>query len=89
MYKIDLTTLSTNQNSLQPNISFSPNPTTSNITFSQEIEDLEIFDLTGKKIKSFENATTTFDVSGLEKGIYLLKGKTIEGSEFNEKLIKE
>ncbi len=70
-------------------LKYSPNPTNSNIIFSQVIEVLEIYDITGKKVKSFENATTTFDVSGLEKGIYLLKGKTIEGSEFNEKLIKE
>lgn len=70
-------------------ISFSPNPTTSNISFTQEIENLEIFDLTGKKVKSFGNTNTVFDVADLEKGIYLLKGKTIEGSEFNEKLIKE
>jgi len=81
--------LSTTQTASLNKITFSPNPTTSSITFSQELKNLDIFDITGKKIKTFENATTTFDVSGLEKGIYLLKGKTIEGSEFNEKLIKE
>lgn len=68
---------------------FSPNPTNSQITFSQEIFNLEVFDITGKKVKSFQNTNTSFDVAGLEKGIYFLKGKTVEGNEFNEKLIKE
>ena len=80
--------LSTTQTASLNKITFSPNPTTSNITFTQEINSLEVFDLTGKKIKSFENTNTTFDVSGLEKGMYLLKGKTVNGDEFNEKLIK-
>ena len=80
--------LSTTQTASLNKITFSPNPTTSNITFTQEINSLEVFDLTGKKIKSFENTNTTFEVSGLENGIYLLKGKTVEGNEFNEKLIK-
>lgn len=70
-------------------MNFSPNPTNSNITFTQEINNLEIFDITGKKVKSFEIANTIFEVANLEKGIYFLKGKTIEGSEFNEKLIKK
>jgi hypothetical protein len=67
---------------------FSPNPTTSQITFSQEITNLEIFDIAGKKVKTFESTNITFDVSALEEGIYLLKGKTNDGIIINEKLIK-
>ncbi len=70
------------------NVNFHPNPTTSQITFSQEISNLEIYDITGKKVKFFENVSTTFDVSILEKGIYLLKGKSIDGSIITEKMVK-
>ncbi len=88
LYKLDLSTLSIKQNTLQSKTTFSPNPTASNITFAQEIKTLEIFDITGKKVKSFENTNTVFDVADLEKGIYLLKGKTVEDYNINEKLIK-
>ena len=88
LYKLDLSTLSNQSHAIQKP-TFSPNPTTSQITFSQEISNLEVFDVTGKKVKSFQNTNTTFDVSDLQKGIYFLKGKTVKGNEFNEKLIKE
>ncbi len=81
-------TLAINDFNSKSTTTFSPNPTTSNITFSQEIKNLEIFDITGKKIKYFENMNTVFDVANLEKGIYLLKGKTVGGNSINEKLIK-
>ena len=89
LYKLDLNTLSTTQNTIQSKTSFSPNPSTSIITFSQEITDLEIYDIMGKKIKSYEKTVNTFDVADLQQGIYLLKGKTSDGNSFNEKLIKE
>lgn len=89
LYKIDLSTLSNTNFQQKNNITFSPNPTNSQITFEQEVSGLEIFDISGKKVKSFQNTNTIFDVSDLEKGIYFLKGKTVEGNEFNEKLIKE
>lgn len=87
LYKLDLSTLS-NQEFSNTKTIFSPNPTTSQITFSQEVSNLEIFDITGKKVKTFENSTTTYNVDNLEKGIYLLKGKNNEGIIFNEKLVK-
>ena len=89
LYKYTSQQLSTNQNIFQSKTTFSPNPATSSITFSQEISSLEIFDITGKKVKSFKNPNVTYDVSNLEKGIYLLKGTTIEGESINDKLIKE
>ena len=84
----NINTLGTD-NFLKTKINFSPNPASSQITFSHEIFDLEIFDITGKIVKTFKNSSTNFDVSSVEKGIYLLKGKTIDGLIFNEKLIKE
>lgn len=90
LYRFNLDSiLSSNAFELSNKPTFFPNPTTSNITFSKEINSLEIVDITGKKVKSFENVNVVFDVSNLETGIYILKGKTIEGDIFNEKLVKE
>lgn len=71
------------------NVAFYPNPTTSKINFTQDISNLEVFDTSGKKVKSFVNANTSFDVSDLNKGVYLIKGLTAEGLQVNQKLIKE
>lgn len=83
------TTLGSNSFSLKNNLKFYPNPTQSLITFPQEINNLEVFDVAGKKVKSFKKPSATYDVSNLEKGIYILKGTITEGNSINEKMIKE
>jgi hypothetical protein len=84
-----IATLNTIDFATNNTLKFYPNPTTSSITFAEEINTLEVFDIFGKKVKSFNNPSTSFDVSALEKGVYILKGKTQEGKSINEKLIKE
>jgi hypothetical protein len=71
------------------NFTIYPNPTQSQINFSQEINTLEVFDIAGKKVKSFQNPSTTYDVASLQKGVYILKGTTTDGKSINEKLVKE
>jgi len=87
IYKIDLSTLGITENEPQT-ITFYPNPIVSNITFSRLIAHLEVFDVSGKKVKMFVDPHTTFNLSDLQKGIYFLKGKTNEEIIFNEKVIK-
>lgn len=60
-----------------------PNPTTNVVNFSKEIS-ATVFDITGKKVLSFENATSV-NVSQLNKGVYFVK--TTEGTV--SKLIKK
>lgn len=48
-----------------------PNPATSTVNFSQEVT-ATVFDITGKKVLSFENATSV-NVSQLGKGVYFVK----------------
>jgi hypothetical protein len=84
-----IATLGTNQFSLNNSVKFSPNPTQSQINFAQEINTLEVFDITGKKVKSFQNPSTNYDVASLQKGVYILKGKTTDGKSINKKLVKE
>ncbi|MEE1252749.1 MAG: leucine-rich repeat protein, partial [Bacteroidales bacterium] len=53
-------------------ISFFPNPTKSEITFSQAIEKVEVIDLIGKAILTFTNAKT-INIESLPAGTYYLR----------------
>lgn len=54
-----------------------PNPTTDKITIAtkQEFSSVNIYDVTGKSVRSF-NSEKTLDVSTLSKGVYFLKTDT-------------
>ena len=56
------------------NVQVYPNPSTNNITILSNtiIETIEVYDLSGKSIKTIINSDT-IDVSNLANGIYLLK----------------
>ena len=83
-----INTLSSQTNSLL-SIKIYPNPTKSLIRFPEEIITLEVFDIAGKKVKSFNNTNTNYDVSTLEKGVYIVKGTTTDGKSIMEKMVKE
>ena len=68
-------------------ISFFPNPTKSEITFSQAIEKVEVIDLTGKTIFTFTNAKT-INIESLPAGAYYLR-LTNEAKTSLQKVIKE
>jgi hypothetical protein len=83
-----INTLSSQTNSLLL-MKIYPNPTKSQIRFPEEIKTLEVFDIAGKKVKSFNNTNTNYDVSTLEKGVYILKGTTTDGKSILGKMVKE
>ena len=68
-------------------ISFFPNPTKSEITFSQAIEKVEVIDLTGKTIFTFTNAKT-INIESLPAGVYYLR-LTNEEKTSLQKVIKQ
>ncbi len=68
-------------------ISFFPNPTKSEITFSQAIEKVEVIDLTGKTIFTFTNAKT-INIESLPAGAYYLR-LTNNDKAIMRKVIKE
>ena len=83
--------LSINNNSLT-NLRVFPNPATSNkieILYNDKIQ-LEIFDILGKKIKSYSLTSNRkiIDISSLKKGIYLLKLNS-ESVTVTKKLIRQ
>lgn len=55
---------------------------------SEQIVEVELFDLTGKKVKTFGNKTHDLNISELPKGVYIIKIKAFSGKSFNQKLIK-
>ena len=69
-----------------------PNPVQDSFSVKMDksikIVQTELYDLTGKKLKTFGNKTTDLNISELPKGLYLLKIKTLNGKSFNRKLIK-
>ncbi|MBO7224560.1 MAG: leucine-rich repeat domain-containing protein [Bacteroidales bacterium] len=68
-------------------LSFFPNPTKSEITFSQAIEKVEVIDLTGKAILTFTNAKT-INIESLPSGAYYLRLTNKEKTSM-QKVIKE
>jgi len=72
------------------NISIVPNPTTGIVRLmAKENVDVQIYDLTGKNVfnQNQVSSNTTLDLTGLGKGIYLVKIKDEKGSQTIKKLI--
>ena len=68
-------------------ITFYPNPTSGKVTFNQAIEKVEVIDLSGKTLQTFENANE-INIEALPAGVYHLR-MTIEDKTTTRKIIKE
>lgn len=78
-------------NSPQEKIQLFPNPTRDKFSFSKDVENIEIFDFTGRKVKTLNGLLKkgqTMDVSLLPAGIYVVKA-TSHFKIFTIKLIKK
>jgi hypothetical protein len=68
-----------------------PNPTTTSFSVNSNVSDIEIYDLTGKLLKSFKgdfNRTDSFDISSLNTGIYIVKVENNNNQVKTTKLVK-
>ena len=73
------------------NFSIYPNPTTTSFSINTNASHIEIYDLTGKLIKSFNGVytrTDTFDISSLNTGVYMVKVSNDNNQTMTTKLIK-
>ena len=68
-------------------LSVYPNPTRGKVSFSQAIEKVEVVDLSGKTLQTYENANE-INVEALPAGVYHLR-MTIEDKTTTRKIIKE
>lgn len=86
--------LGTNNALASSEISVYPNPVTeyfniNNENSNEKISQIQLFDLNGNKVKSYGTQVDNLDVSGLAKGVYLIKIHTVSGKVFTQKLIKK
>ncbi|MEE1000919.1 MAG: leucine-rich repeat domain-containing protein, partial [Bacteroidales bacterium] len=70
-----------------PEITFYPNPTRGKVTFNQAIEKIEVIDLSGKTLQTYENANE-INIEALPAGVYHLR-MTIGDKTTTRKVIKE
>ena len=75
----------------QNNINLYPNPTKNSFALSADMAKVEIYNITGQLIKSFNNIISNqqLDITNLEVGIYLIKLTDRNGTSQSKKLIKE
>lgn len=91
-----INTIGIKENEEELNFKFLPNPVqeTLNIEIpaSQKIKKVSIFQITGQQVLSREtnfDHSLSFDVSFLQKGIYLLSVEFLSGERISKKFIKE
>ncbi|WP_225035216.1 alpha-amylase family glycosyl hydrolase [Winogradskyella sp. SM1960] len=68
-----------------------PNPSQSAFSINVNVSNVEIYDLTGKLVKSFKGAftrTDAFDISSLNSGIYMVKVQNDTNQTLTSKLVK-
>ncbi|MGY0391619.1 alpha-amylase family glycosyl hydrolase [Bizionia sp. KMM 8389] len=85
------TTLSTNEFNQQETFRIFPNPAKDSFKINASISQIEIYDLTGKRIKSFKgrfSSSDSFDISDLNEGLYIIKVTDNSGNNETTKLIK-
>lgn len=82
--------LAVNETSAKSGLRVYPNPAVDNVTLTsnKNIQSVTIYDLSGKKVKSFGN-TKELNVSNLSKGTYILQAYYGNGLVENTKLIKK
>jgi len=81
--------VASNENFIKETIAIYPNPTTGIINLSSEgiITNIELYDLTGKRVAQFTK--TTFDISHLNAGVYQTKIQFENGQHAFVKIIKK
>ncbi|SIS78410.1 Por secretion system C-terminal sorting domain-containing protein [Kaistella chaponensis] len=66
-----------------------PNPTSDYINFSEQIQDLKIFDISGKLVKSTSEKVNKIDITYLQKGTYIIQIVDKDGIKRIQKIIKK
>jgi 1,4-alpha-glucan branching enzyme len=93
VYANNPATLSTEDITLAKNfLQLYPNPTSSSFSLSQEVQEVCLFDITGKQVKKFTKnviKNNTFSITELNKGIYFIRIKDKNGLNISRKLIIE
>lgn len=64
-----------------------PNPASTNISFSDErITTIQVFDINGRKV--FQSDSHSISIQSLSKGLYIVKGSTVQGLTVIKQFVK-
>jgi hypothetical protein len=76
---------------IQNNITVYPNPTKNSFALTQDASKVEIYNIAGQLIKTFNNIISNqqLDSTHLETGLYLIKITDINGISQTKKMLKE
>ena len=80
------------QNETLIGFSLYPNPTQSTFNMNMNVSNVEIYDLTGKLVKSFKGnftQTDSFNISTLNSGMYMVKVQNENNQMLTTKLVKQ
>ncbi|MCQ2317725.1 MAG: T9SS type A sorting domain-containing protein [Bacteroidales bacterium] len=70
-----------------------PNPCTTNVNVEVspdvKIENVSLFDISGRLVKAQQSDFGSIDISGLAPGMYVMKVTLDDGKVFEEKIVKE
>ncbi|MDH6253361.1 hypothetical protein M2347_003088 [Chryseobacterium sp. H1D6B] len=80
-------TLSTAETSNKKQIKIYPNPTSKDVNFNFNTKKVEIYNLTGQLLESYENPAEKINIEHLPKGNYLLKFYTTDNN-ISQQIIK-
>ena len=84
-------TLANDSFEVMNNVVLFPNPSSSFFTTNTNVNQIEIFSITGQLVKKFENRSSgyQFNISDLNQGVYLVKVTDENNREKTMKLIKQ
>ena len=85
----DIIVLSTKDKEYDAEMSVYPNPTTSEINFSEEVNKVEVYALDGIKLMQNDQPTKKINIESLSRGLYLVIFSTSNGSSYHRKIIKK
>ena len=88
MYGNQLPSLSTDEVSLNNNLTLYPNPASTSLNISENVQSVEIFSLVGQKVMELNNVNAV-DVSSLQTGLYMIKLTNVDGVVGSTKFMKQ
>ncbi|MDW5288003.1 alpha-amylase family glycosyl hydrolase [Formosa sp. PL04] len=83
--------LSVNDAALAKPFAIFPNPTQNSFKINAAVTSVSIFDITGKEVKQYKgnfNSDSSFNVSNLKSGLYIIRIINSEGQQNTSKLMK-
>lgn len=85
----DIIQVGIEENTTNTKLNIYPNPNnSSSFTFNQSADNIEIYSIAGKRVKSYPNTSHRYDIQGFSPGIYIVKG-LMNDQNFVEKLYVE